>query len=114
MTANGLSARPLRRRNVGNGIVRHRVAREVVATQPLDRHDRTVGERALSGGDGGVGAVDPPRRRLEPQPGPARRARDRLGMEPPVDGVVILGGALRTQREVRPSSCWGGRTGAGT
>ena len=76
-----------------------RVAREVVATQPLDRHDRTVGERSLSGGDGSVRAVDRSRRRLEPQPRPARRARDGLGVEPPVDGVVILRGARRAQRE---------------
>ena len=98
----------------GDGIVRRRVAGEVVAAQPLDRHDRTVGERPLRGGDGGVGAVDRPGRRLEPQPGPARRARDRLGVEPPVDGVVILGGALAHTTGSPPSSCWGGRTGAGS
>ncbi len=93
-----LVAPALAHAQLGKRCRRARVARQVIATEPLDRDDRAVGQQALRTGDRRVGAVDRPGRRLEPQARPARRARDRLGVEPPITGVVIL---LRTRRAER-------------
>ena len=55
-------------------------------------------------------ACPPASSRLQPRP--ARRTRGRLGVEPPVGGIVVLGPAGRAHREAPPSSCGRGRRGA--
>ena len=97
----------------GHGVVGHRVAGQVVATEPLDRHDRAVGQRPLRRRDGCVGAcVDG-----------GRVARTRTGGRTRRTRAVGRGTAGRRGRGTRrrrpgtarspPSSCWAGRTGAG-
>ena len=108
-----LVAPALARAQLGKRRRRARVARQVIATEPLDRDDRAVGQQALRTGDRRVGAVDRPGRRLEPQARPARR-----GTRPAGRGTADHRGrdtASHTPgRTGTPaSSCSDGRTGGG-
>ena len=77
---------------------------QVVAAETLDGEHLAGPQQRGRGGDRVVarqlrpGAVD------ELQPRPAGRAADRLRVESPVGGVVILGRAARAHRESRSSS----------
>src|SRR5690606_6812365 len=78
-------------------------AGQVVAADTLDRHHRALGQRPLGGADRRVGVVGVGHRLVaaaEPQPRPAVRAGDRLGVEPPVGGVVVLLGAPVAHGEI--------------
>ena len=96
MTANGFSARCLRRRSSSTADARGGVAGQVVAAEALDGHDlaRPPGRagrrpgRASSLGSPAAGAASNAELR------PARRAGDRLGVEAPVAGIVVLRRAL--------------------
>ena len=100
ITANGLSSRPLRARSFATASSIGGVAREVVAAEALDRHDRARPQRVLGRDERGVGSR---RSRRRPDSNhsarPALRARQRLGVEAAVAGVVVLGRARGAERE---------------
>ena len=81
-----------------------RVARQVIAAEALDRDDLALEDQAA----GRVDVVDQRDRRgargvpavaHQARAGPARVARDRLGVEPAVGRILVLRGARRAQRE---------------
>jgi hypothetical protein len=89
-------ARPQRRR----GGLAARVHGEVVSPQPLDRHYLAPGQQPGRFRQGVPRHLVLPRVE-QPQPGPAGRAADRLGVEPAVRRIVVLRLAFRAHRERR-------------
>src|SRR5262249_44368440 len=84
----------------GGGLLVCRVARQVVAAEPLDRRDAARGDEAGARvdrvtADGDAILVH------QREPRPAGRAGDRLGVEPPVSVVVILARARGAHRKRR-------------
>ena len=101
MTANGLSSRALRRRSSATASSVGRVDDEVVAADPLDRHDRPGAQRAGDRGER-VAPVRPARRPTVRSPRhvrPARRTGVGLGVEATVGGIVVLAPAGRAHGE---------------
>ena len=83
-----------------HGRGRRGVAREVVAAQALHRHDPPLAQGRCRRRDRvGAQAGGLAGRAQEPHARPAARAGDRLGVEAPVGGVVVLPPAVGAHRE---------------
>ena len=85
-----------------------RIARQVIAAEPLDRDDATVRSSSPPGGCASSPSSVSPSRRVRSRA--ADRTGDRLRVKAPVERIVVLARAVRAQRPVRASSCAGGRT----
>ena len=109
-----LVAPPLARAQRRDRALVGRVAGQVVAAEPLDRDDPARGEqrRARAGERGVAGAVAPSPAGDQPQPRPAGRAGDRLGVEAPVGRVGVLRRRTRRTSGSRPSWWPAGRRAA--
>src|SRR4051812_29384328 len=78
-------------------LVAARVAGEMVSADSLDGGDPSSRELANGERDRVLGGL----RRSDPQRRPARGTADRLGMESPVSGILVLGAALLAHPEAR-------------
>ena len=81
-------------RQVGGG-----VTREVIAPEPLDGDDGAACQCVLGGHECSIGTLDHAIRLLEPDARTALGARDGLGMETAVGGIVVFLRAGVAQRE---------------